>query len=96
MSEEESWRSDAAYDYVDKLSPGDLAWEFLRRNPEYRKSYHELIATGRLTDDVARAFAEQWGLRFPYRSTSKRVDAADFLDPVSRSRRNHIRRWAAP
>ncbi len=45
MSEEESWRSDAAYDYVDKLSLGDLAWEFLRRNPEYRKSYHELIAT---------------------------------------------------
>ncbi|KEQ52219.1 transcriptional regulator domain-containing protein [Sphingobium chlorophenolicum] len=38
MSEDESWRSDAAYDYIDKLTPGDLAWEFLRRNPDYRVS----------------------------------------------------------
>lgn len=32
MSEDESWRSEAAYAYIDKLTPGDLAWEFLRRN----------------------------------------------------------------
>ena len=42
MSEDESWRSEAAYDYIDKLTPGDLAWEFLRRNPDYRQSYQEL------------------------------------------------------
>ena len=35
MSEDEDWRSEAAYDYIDKLTPGDLAWEFLRRNPDY-------------------------------------------------------------
>ena len=57
MSEDESWRSEAAYDYIDALTPGDLAWEFLRRNPDYRKSYRELIAVGRLSESAAREFA---------------------------------------
>ena len=38
MSEDESWRSETAYNYIDNLNPGDLAWEFLRRNPDYRKA----------------------------------------------------------
>ncbi|MGH6760361.1 MAG: transcriptional regulator domain-containing protein [Phyllobacterium sp.] len=85
MSEDESWRSEAAYDYIDKLTPGDLAWEFLRRNPEYRKSYQELLATGRLTEDVARDFAEQWGLRFRRRSPQLGAHPTDLLDPANRS-----------
>ncbi len=85
MSEGEDWRSDAAYDYIDKLTPGDLAWEFLRRNPEYRKSYQELVAIGRLTEDVAREFAAQWGLRFRRRPRQLGADPADLLDPANRS-----------
>lgn len=53
MSEDEDWRSEAAYDYIDKLTPGDLAWEFLRRNPDYRNAYRDLVATGRLTEAIA-------------------------------------------
>ncbi|WP_439575397.1 transcriptional regulator domain-containing protein [Phreatobacter sp.] len=85
MSEDESWRSEAAYDYIDKLTPGDLAWEFLRRNPEYRKSYQELLANGRLTEDVSREFAEQWGLRFRRCPWQVRALSADLLDPANRS-----------
>ena len=85
MSEDESWRSEAAYDYIDKLTPGDLAWEFLRRNPDYRKSYQELLAIGRLSDAAARDFAEQWGLRFRRRSPQLRARPADLLDPADRS-----------
>lgn len=85
MSEDESWRSEAAYDYIDKLTPGDLAWEFLRRNPEYKKSYQELVAIGRLTEDVTRKFAEQWGLRFRRQSSLLGADPTDFLDPANRS-----------
>ncbi|WP_229002054.1 DUF6499 domain-containing protein [Rhizobium sp. AB2/73] len=85
MSEDESWRSEAAYDYIDKLTPGDLAWEFLRRNPEYRKSYQELVAVGRLTEDVAGEFAEQWGLRFRRRPSQLGAHPANLLDPANRS-----------
>ena len=49
MSEDESWRSETAYDYIDNLNPGDLAWEFLRRNPDYRKAYQDLVSSGRLS-----------------------------------------------
>lgn len=83
MSEDESWRSEAAYDYIDKLTPGDLAWEFLRRNPEYRKSYQELVSIGRLTEDIAREFTEQWGLRFRCRPSQHRARSADLLDPAN-------------
>ncbi|MFC5373834.1 transcriptional regulator domain-containing protein [Brevundimonas faecalis] len=85
MSEDESWRSEAAYDYIDALTPGDLAWEFLRRNPDYRKSYSELVAVGRLTESTAREFAAKWGLRFRRRPTQLSAHPADILDPPSRS-----------
>lgn len=39
------WRSEAAYAYIEKLQPRELAWEFLRRNPNYQ-------------DDVRRASAD--------------------------------------
>ncbi|WP_244935215.1 transcriptional regulator domain-containing protein [Acuticoccus sediminis] len=96
MSEDESWRSDAAYDYIDKLTPGDLAWEFLRRNPDYRKSYQELVAVGRLTEDIAREFAQQWGLRFRGRPAQLGAHPADLLDPASRPGSAHIHRWSEP
>ncbi|MGQ3141146.1 transcriptional regulator domain-containing protein [Rhizobium oryzihabitans] len=96
MSEDESWRSDAAYDYIDKLTPGDLAWEFLRRNPDYRKSYRELVAIGRLTEDVAREFAEQWGLRFRRRSSTFGAYSAGLLDPGNRPRDASVHRRAKP
>jgi hypothetical protein len=33
------WRSAAAYVYLDDLDPAELAWEFLRRNPDYQRDY---------------------------------------------------------
>lgn len=96
MSENESWRSEAAYDYIDKLTPGDLAWEFLRRNPEYRQSYQEMLAIGRLTEDVAREFAEQWGLRFRRRPRQIRAHPTDLLDPANRSGDTSVRGRAEP
>jgi len=35
----EDWRSPAAYDYAAAMEPSGLAWEFLRRNPDYRIAY---------------------------------------------------------
>lgn len=89
MSEDEDWRSEAAYDYIDKLTPGDLAWEFLRRNPDYRNAYRDLVATGRLTEAIAQEFAERWGLRFRRRPSQLGANPADLLDPASRSGCDH-------
>ena len=56
----EDWRSPAAYDYAKTLQSAGLAWEFLRRNPEYRADYRTAA-----DDDGADAIAAVWGLRFP-------------------------------
>lgn len=96
MSEDSDWRSEAAYDYIDQLTPSDLAWEFLRRNPEYRSAYTQLVATGQISTEDAAAFARHWGLHFRRRSTRQRPFSADILDPAIRSRRNRLRRWATP
>ncbi|WP_406693457.1 transcriptional regulator domain-containing protein [Sphingomonas cannabina] len=96
MSEEESWRSETAYDYIDKLTTSELAWEFLRRNPEYRADFQRLLSSGRLTDETATAFAHQWGLSFRSRPTHHWARSADLLDPSSRSGGDHSPRRPRP
>jgi hypothetical protein len=85
MSEEESWRSEAAYDYIDQLTTSDLAWEFLRRNPDYRIAFQELLSSGRLSDETATLFAERWGLYFRSRPTHHGSRPTNLLDPANRS-----------
>ena len=36
------WRIDTDYDYIDKLTPEQAAFEFLRRNPDYDAAYRDL------------------------------------------------------
>ena len=58
----EDWRSASAHHDAHHMDPADLAWEFLRRNPEYRAAYAaHTHAADRRTDGPAR----RWGLRFP-------------------------------
>jgi hypothetical protein len=56
------WMAAAGYLYVLHLDVTALAWEYLRRNSEYRHCWSNL---GRLTppDEV-----QTWGLRFRRRS----------------------------
>jgi hypothetical protein len=96
MSEGEDWRSEAAYDYIDDLSPSALAWEFLRRNPDYRQAYYALLSSGRLTDETAHEFAQQWGLRFRGRPASDGSRPTDLLDPASRPRSTSVRQQPQP
>jgi hypothetical protein len=56
------WRSAEAYDYLDALSPADLAWEYLRRNPDYQTDFQ----TARQGGD-GEGVSARWGLRFPCR-----------------------------
>src|SRR3546814_5933352 len=86
MPDEESWRSESAYTYIDQLNAEELAWEFLRRNPEYRAGYHELLSAGHMTWEAATNFASRWGLRFRRRpeipATSQPVSWSAQIDPA--------------
>jgi hypothetical protein len=58
----EDWRSPGAYTYTSKLEAGGLAWEFLRRNRDYRREHITAATRGDAATDAA---AQHWGLRFP-------------------------------
>ncbi|MNL55541.1 hypothetical protein D3C87_1789620 [compost metagenome] len=57
------WRSAEAYDYLDELSAADLAWEYLRRNPDYQGDFQTSNQ-----GEAGRGWPECWGLRFRGRS----------------------------
>ena len=65
----EDWRSPAAYQYAATMEPASLAWEFVRRNPDYRNAYKAAPAQA---DDGIDGPGRRWGLRFPCRSKSAR------------------------
>jgi len=64
-SDASSWRSAEAYDYLDDLPAADLAWEYLRRNPDYQRDFQAMPTSDGGGERVAR-----WGLRFPGRSVA--------------------------
>lgn len=59
-----NWRSSATYEYLNELDPAEFAWEYLRRNPEYRRDYRTAIRQEPASDDDAEASTQPWGLRF--------------------------------
>jgi Proteobacterial transcriptional regulator-like domain len=64
------WRSPAAYAYLDELNPAGLAWEFLRRNPDYQRDYQAAAGASADQAEFPEAVILRWGLRFPGRSGS--------------------------
>ena len=66
------WRSESAYEYVDELDPAEIAWEFLRRNSEYREDFLR-ASTGALSPAGRAAFASKWGLPFCAGSRTQRA-----------------------
>jgi hypothetical protein len=58
------WRHESAYDYIDNLDPAALAWEFLRRNHDYRREYASVARRGRIDTAAAADLAQHWGMRF--------------------------------
>jgi hypothetical protein len=57
------WRSPIAYDRAREMETSGLAWECLRRNPDYHRDHR---AFARLQSDphVIKAFRRRWGLCF--------------------------------
>ena len=62
------WRTPAAYRHTRNLPAAGFAWEYLRRNNEYRLEYSALAASKQPAAGHLEAFVERWGVRFPQRS----------------------------
>ncbi|WP_291612254.1 DUF6499 domain-containing protein [Bradyrhizobium sp.] len=55
------WRSSNAYDRVHEAETTGLAWECLRRNPDFRTDYR---SASKVLPQVSPEFRQRWGLSF--------------------------------
>ncbi|QCO05898.1 hypothetical protein D3867_28965 (plasmid) [Azospirillum argentinense] len=76
MTNTRDWRSAAVYADAASLPVAGWAWEFLRRNPEYRAATR--AAAQRSADHGA--VGRRWGLSFRRGSGSLRPRHGDLLD----------------
>lgn len=58
------WRAPAAYKYAKHIPAAGFAWEYLRRNEDYRHEYQTLAAVKRPEARQLERFTQRWGLRF--------------------------------
>ena len=77
------WRSLAAYAHAKSISAAGFAWEYLRRDEDYRRDFHRVRRLPRLDSDAQTAFSERWGVRFPDRPDSLRRPGCAILDAVA-------------
>lgn len=65
------WRSEDAYRDLDELNLRGLAWEYLRRNPDYIQAHRSIATASDIGPDVGET-VRKWGLRFRGRSDAPR------------------------
>lgn len=61
------WWHDASYGHIWQLAVSGFAWEYLRRNDEYRHDCQMLALARRQDLERLESFAHRWGLLFPKR-----------------------------
>ncbi len=83
----QEWRSEAAYAYLNDLTPAELAWEFLRRNPEYQRDYRTAADATADQVELPESLITQWGLRFRDQSGSSGGQRSRRLAGASQSKR---------
>ena len=62
------WRLATTVETLDHLDRAGFAWEFLRRNPRYRKEYSRISKATTRAPQIAEAVGQRWGLSFRLRS----------------------------
>jgi hypothetical protein len=68
MVEPAEWRSPETERELNRLERQGFAWEFLRRNPDYRRDFDNSSGASARPFGAStrnRSAAPQWGLRFP-------------------------------
>ena len=78
------WRDAMQYQYLTDLIPAELAWEFLRRNPEY---VSEAAKVDPADPSAATELTANWGLRFRDSTRCPCQYCQHLLDPGRRSER---------
>lgn len=58
------WHAPAAYKHTKSLPAAGFAWEYLRRNDDYRREYHPLAATRQPDARQLEMFPRRWGCDF--------------------------------
>lgn len=82
MAEPPDWRLQTTERALNRLERQGFAWEFLRRNPDYRSDYDRLRSTPAIRSSASlpqRSAAQKWGLRFPPGARSLRQRDRDLL-----------------
>ncbi|NDW07662.1 transcriptional regulator domain-containing protein [Jiella pacifica] len=79
------WRSSSDYDYLGDLAGSDLAWECLRRNPDYQRDFAEVQDDARNAAHLARLMRLRWGIRFPDSTGAEGERCDRLLDGGGRS-----------
>ena len=59
-----NWRAPAAYGHAQSIPAAGFAWEYLRRDDEYRRDFHRMKRKSRHDTEALPAFSNRWGLRF--------------------------------
>jgi Family of unknown function (DUF6499) len=68
MPRRRDWRSASAVETLNRLDRGGFAWEFLRRNPGYRREYNQISKEAASAAANREAVGLRWGLCFRLRS----------------------------
>lgn len=74
------WQSPAAYEHAQDIAAAGMAWEYLRRDDEYRRAFQQMKTLPAPELGGRKAFSKRWGLRFPCRSGAACRLHAYFLD----------------
>ena len=82
------WSKAQAYAYTDALSAREWAWEFLRRNPEFRTACQRSSLVMALENEAATSLADYlalsaWGVIFRRSSRHSRPPSAHPVGPRS-------------
>jgi len=81
--DDERWRSQEATAYLDHAQRTGFAWEFLRRNPDYRQDYEHMsrhVASGTTVAlEAALVLAQHWGLSFPVQPAATERPRTDLV-----------------
>lgn len=64
MPNASQWRSAENYNHIETLSASDLAWEWLRRNDDYKRDYKALKMPDADVEQLSHTIQKKWGLRF--------------------------------
>lgn len=81
-SDTSTWRSAAAYEHLETLTASDLAWEWLRRNEDYRADFKALKADQDGPDQWLNRIRSRWGLRFRRRPADPGTRSPGLLAPA--------------